>query len=129
LENRFDYSGGANTNLPTNDPKDAFISNTIDPITSQSAYAGAVESALFSVFGRANYEYDDKYLFSATFRADGSSRFGANNRFGYFPSVSGGWVISREDFFDVNPFPSSSCAPVGAKTATTASAITPSPPS
>lgn len=101
LENRFDYSGGANTNLPTNDPKDAFISNTIDPITSQSAYAGAVESALFSVFGRANYEYDDKYLFSATFRADGSSRFGANNRFGYFPSVSGGWVISREDFFDV----------------------------
>jgi TonB-linked SusC/RagA family outer membrane protein len=99
LENRHDYSGGANTNLPTNDPNDALLSNTIDPITSQSAYGGATESALLSWFGRANYEYDDKYLFSATFRADGSSRFGVNNRFGYFPSFSGGWIISREPFF------------------------------
>jgi TonB-dependent starch-binding outer membrane protein SusC len=99
LANRFDYSGGANTNLPTNDPKDAFISNTIDPITSQSTYAGATESSLLSVFSRVNYAYADKYLLSATFRADGSSRFGNNNRFGYFPSLSGGWVISREDFF------------------------------
>ena len=101
LENRHDFSGGANTNLPTNDPRDAFISNTIDPITSQSAYGGASESALLSAFGRVNYEYADKYLFTATFRADGSSRFGQNNRFGYFPSFSGAWVISREDFFDV----------------------------
>jgi TonB-dependent starch-binding outer membrane protein SusC len=103
LENRHDYSGGANTNLPTNDPKDAFISNTIDPITSQSAYGGASESALFSVFGRVNYEYADKYLLTATFRSDGSSRFGQNNRFGNFPSFSAGWVVSREEFFDVAP--------------------------
>ncbi len=102
LENRHDYSGGANTNLPTNDPADALLSNTIDPITSQSTYGGATESALLSFFGRANYEYADKYLFSATFRADGSSRFGVNNRFGYFPSFSGGWVISREPFFRSN---------------------------
>ena len=101
LENRFEYSGGANTNLPSNDPKDAYISNTIDPITSQSAYGGADASAMLSVFGRANYEFDDKYLFSASLRADGSSRFGPNNRYGYFPSVSAGWILSHEEFWNV----------------------------
>ena len=80
LENHHEYNGGANTNLPSNNPKDAYISNTIDPIASQSAYGGADESALQSFFGRANYEFDGKYLVSAAFRADGSSRFGANNR-------------------------------------------------
>lgn len=103
LQNRHDYSGGANTNLPTNDPKDAYLSNTIDPIESQSTYAGASESALLSFFTRVNYEYDDKYLASATFRVDGSSRFGANKRFGYFPSFSAGWILSREDFFTIEP--------------------------
>lgn len=102
LENRFEYSGGANTNLPSNDPDDAYISNTIDPIASQSAYSGASESALQSFFGRVNYELDSKYLLTAAFRADGSSRFGANNRYGYFPSVSAGWVLSREDFWKSN---------------------------
>ncbi len=99
LENRYEYSGGANTNLPSNDPDDAFISNTIDPIASQSAYGGADESSLLSVFGRANYEFKQKYLFSAALRADGSSRFGPNNRYGYFPSVSVGWIISEESFW------------------------------
>ncbi|MEI6409616.1 MAG: TonB-dependent receptor [Bacteroidota bacterium] len=100
-ENRHEYAGGANTNLPSNDPKDAYISNTIDPIASQSAYGGAEESALLSYFGRANYELDGTYLFSAVMRADGSSRFGANNRYGYFPSFSAGWVISHNDFWKV----------------------------
>jgi TonB-linked SusC/RagA family outer membrane protein len=99
LFNRFDYSGGANTNLPSNDPNDAFIANTIDPITAQSAYSGAEESALLSVFGRVNYDYRGKYLASVTLRADGSSRFGVNNRYGYFPSISTGWVLSEEDFW------------------------------
>jgi len=102
LYNRFDYSGGANTNLPSNDPKDAFIANTIDPITAQSAYSGAEESALLSVFGRINYDYANKYLLSVTMRRDGSSRFGANNRFGVFPSISGGWVASEENFWDIS---------------------------
>jgi TonB-dependent starch-binding outer membrane protein SusC len=99
LENRHEYGGGANTNLPSNNPKDAYISNTIDPIASQSSYAGAEENALQSFFGRVNYEFDDKYLFSAAFRADGSSKFGANNRYGYFPSVSAGWILSHEGFW------------------------------
>ena len=102
LNNRHDYSGGSNTNLPSNDPKDAFISNTIDPIASQGAYAGATESALVSYFGKVNYDLDDKYLFSSTFRVDGSSRFGVNNRYGYFPSFSLGWVVNREDFWNID---------------------------
>lgn len=101
LSNRHDFSGGANTNLPSNDPADAYISNTIDPITSMSAYSGANESSMISAFARVNYEYADKYLASATFRADGSSRFGANKRFGYFPSFSFAWIPSRESFWNI----------------------------
>ncbi len=101
LENRFDNSGGANTNLPSNKWEDAYISNTIDPIESQSSFQSASESSLFSWFGRANYEFDDTYLFSATFRADGSSRFGANNRYGYFPSFSAGWIMSHANWWNM----------------------------
>ncbi|RNI29989.1 SusC/RagA family TonB-linked outer membrane protein [Rufibacter immobilis] len=57
------------------------------------------ESALASYFGRTSFSYKDKYLLSLTFRADGSSKFAPENRFGYFPSVSAGWHISRESFF------------------------------
>ncbi|WP_460973837.1 SusC/RagA family TonB-linked outer membrane protein [Spirosoma migulaei] len=51
-----------------------------------------------SYIGRMNYNYNDRYLFTATIRADGSSRFPAQNRWGYFPSVGAGWVISNESF-------------------------------
>jgi TonB-linked SusC/RagA family outer membrane protein len=53
---------------------------------------------LQSFFGRVTYQYNEKYLFTANFRADGSSKFGANNKYGYFPSFSLGWKISDEDF-------------------------------
>lgn len=101
LKNRYDTNGGANTNLPSNEWKDAYISNTIDPIASQSAYQYASESSLLSWFGKANYALNNNYLFSATLRADGSSRFGKNNRFGYFPSFSAAWITSHEDFWHV----------------------------
>ena len=55
---------------------------------------------LFSWFGRVNYDYDSKYLFSATFRADGSSKFGEGNRWGYFPSAALAWRISAEPFME-----------------------------
>ena len=61
---------------------------------------GADDNTLQSYFGRIGYELSDKYLFAANFRADGSSKFGPSNRWGYFPSVSGGWRISKENFFD-----------------------------
>lgn len=53
---------------------------------------------LLSFFGRANYNYQDKYLLSATFRADGSSKFSKGNRWGYFPSAAVAWRISSEPF-------------------------------
>ncbi|MEJ5995242.1 TonB-dependent receptor [Pedobacter sp. Du54] len=53
---------------------------------------------LQSFFGRVTYQLDNKYLLTANFRADGSSKFGSNNKYGYFPSFSLGWKISEEDF-------------------------------
>ncbi len=61
---------------------------------------GKSELALASYFGRLNYDYKQKYLFSFNLRADGSSRFKGDNRWGVFPSFSGGWRISEEDFFN-----------------------------
>jgi TonB-linked SusC/RagA family outer membrane protein len=55
-----------------------------------------------SYFGRINYGFEDKYLLTASLRADGSSRAGINNQWGYFPAVSGAWRISREDFLKDN---------------------------
>jgi iron complex outermembrane receptor protein len=58
----------------------------------------ALLNELQSFFGRVNYGYRNKYLLTVNFRADGSSKFGANNKYGYFPSFSAGWRISEEDF-------------------------------
>ncbi|MFI5186011.1 MAG: SusC/RagA family TonB-linked outer membrane protein [Chitinophagales bacterium] len=57
---------------------------------------------LVSYFGRINYDYNGRYLFTGILRADGSSRFGSNNRFGYFPSASAGWVPTKEVFWPDN---------------------------
>lgn len=57
------------------------------------------EYYLLSLYGRLNYTYNNRYMLTATLRADASSRFAKNNRWGYFPSVALGWKISEEDFF------------------------------
>jgi len=62
------------------------------------AASNASKDELQSFFGRLNYSFDGKYLFTATLRADGSSKFGENNRYGYFPSVAFAWRLSDEDF-------------------------------
>ena len=54
--------------------------------------------SMMSYLARLNYSFDDRYTVTGTFRTDGSSRFGVNNRWGYFPSVSAGWTISNEPF-------------------------------
>ncbi|MES2519580.1 MAG: TonB-dependent receptor [Bacteroidota bacterium] len=63
----------------------------------------ATKNELQSFFSRVNYQYKNKYLLTATFRADGSSKFGANNKYGFFPSFSAGWKISDEDFMKSSP--------------------------
>ncbi len=64
----------------------------------------AVINELQSFFGRLNYQFRDKYLLTATVRADGSSKFGKNNKYGIFPSVSAGWRIAQENFLKDGPF-------------------------
>ena len=71
--------------------------------TSGSLYkngSGMQEYKMFSYFGRVNYTLMDRYMFDANFRADASSRFHADNRWGYFPSFSAGWRISEEAFME-----------------------------
>lgn len=60
------------------------------------------ELAMMSYFGRVNYDYAGKYLFEANFRADASSRFSPDNRWGYFPSLSAGWRMSEEGFMEAS---------------------------
>ncbi len=91
--------GGKGTNsIFPNDWDRAYLSNTKPKELSQVSVSGSPRSqgALASFFGRVNYNYDNKYLFSATVRADGSSNFARGHRWGIFPSASAGWVISSE---------------------------------
>lgn len=62
--------------------------------------SGYDDNKMNSYYSRINYNYDDRYLFGASFREDGSSRFGKNNRYGFFPSFSAAWRISNEAFFE-----------------------------
>ena len=68
------------------------------PFTVDDSYSA--DDKLLSFFGRLNYNYLDRYLLSATFRADGSSKFSESNRWGYFPSVALAWRISAEPFME-----------------------------
>lgn len=84
-------------NLKIDDEEHAYISMATSSTASASGGPGN-PSAIVSFFARANYAYDNRYMITATVRRDGSSRFGPNNRFGTFPSVSVGWNISNEEF-------------------------------
>ena len=76
--------------------KDIGYAATFQP-TETSAYFNP-SSELQSFFGRVNFNYLSKYLLTATLRADGSSKFGENNRYGYFPSVGAAWRLVEEGF-------------------------------
>jgi TonB-linked SusC/RagA family outer membrane protein len=78
----------------------AYINNTQGLDVANTSIGGSPngQGALSSFFARVNYNYKEKYLFSAVMRADGSSNFAKGHRWGYFPSVSAGWVLSNEDF-------------------------------
>jgi TonB-linked SusC/RagA family outer membrane protein len=81
------------------------ITNEIRELSSSDASLSSQSFDYYriSYLGRLNYNYDGKYLFSASLRTDASSRFGANNRWGTFPSVSLGWNIAREAFLSNVP--------------------------
>jgi TonB-dependent starch-binding outer membrane protein SusC len=92
---------GNNWDLRVVDLKHAYLDVAQDRSAQSdhlTAGGGPYESALMSYFGRLQYNFKEKYLLNATFRADGSSNFAPDHRWGYFPSVSAGWIASREDF-------------------------------
>lgn len=102
---RDSYSTGINVtyrDIPATDFDGASLNFNVptDQIT-----AGGYESAehkVSSIFSRLNYNFADRYLLTGVLRRDGSSRFGENNKFGFFPSVSAGWVASQEGFWPDN---------------------------
>ncbi|MBH19820.1 MAG: SusC/RagA family TonB-linked outer membrane protein [Crocinitomicaceae bacterium] len=98
---RGDVLNGTAFNIPNNSIDFADISANM----AQSGYLNNTgsyefEERLLSNFLRAEYGFKYKYIFSAIVRRDGSSKFGPNNRYGYFPSFSGAWIISDETFFN-----------------------------
>ncbi|MFB9897925.1 SusC/RagA family TonB-linked outer membrane protein [[Hallella] seregens] len=92
---------GGNTLLPVYDGwATAYLSNDRNGHTG-SIYGYPTEDyRRISYFGRVGWNYDDKYMANLTLRADGSSRFAKGHRWGWFPSVSAGWVITRESFME-----------------------------
>lgn len=89
-------------NLPVTSYRDASFNFDIPQANRTSGSADFTKHKLSSLFGRVNYNYDEKYLFTGILRRDGSSRFGLNNKFGVFPSFSMGWNASNENFWPAN---------------------------
>lgn len=95
------FRSDATTASGTNFPDDKI--QTVNAARNVLVSSDIQEWSLLSQLARLNYTYKDKYLFSASIRRDGSSRFGPNNRYGSFPAVSAGWVISKESFWNFAP--------------------------
>ncbi|ULQ53279.1 SusC/RagA family TonB-linked outer membrane protein [Flavihumibacter fluvii] len=93
-----DYFSASKRDFLNEDPNQRYLDagQSLGGISGNRYY-----DALQSGFARLNYDYDRRYLFTATFRADGSSKFAEGNKWGSFPAFSAGWRISQEKFFDV----------------------------
>ena len=95
FEPRYTFSTTATANQLGND---FFGVNSLGSALQAEVGRGLTERAMESYMGRVNYSYDDKYLLNFTIRADGSSVFGSNNKWGYFPSAATAWNIEKEPF-------------------------------
>ena len=99
---RFGKTIASAENVPNNSEGDHYLGlgdnrqvNDVDPNKVQGY---PLDNTIVSYFGRVNYAFKNRYLLNASMRADGSSKFAAENQWGYFPSVGAGWVISEENF-------------------------------
>ena len=102
---RDNYTRGVNAtfyNIPATSFEQASLNYKPIPVNRIADGTDGTDHIVNSLFSRLQYNYDEKYLFTALVRRDGSSRFGANHKFGYFPSFSVGWVPTREDFIPKN---------------------------
>ena len=96
----YDNSSIFNKGFPTEDMKYYQIGNGDAEKTYLTASSSRNSNTLAAGFGRVNYNYAEKYLVSASIRREGSSRFGVNNKWGWFPAVSFGWRITGEEFME-----------------------------
>jgi len=94
---RAEWDGITAKNVPTDDPDVRYIDNATGN-TSAVTYGSANEEKQLSYLARLNYDYKGKYLLTANFRADASSKFSKKNQWGYFPSFSAGWRLTEENF-------------------------------
>lgn len=99
IKDKFQNFNGKAEGLTLADINYAYLSQGTSNI---NAYGGGAGDALFSLFGKVNYTFNNRYLASVTLRRDGSSKFGEENRYAYFPAASVGWRISEEDFLKDN---------------------------
>lgn len=97
-ESNWENVSATRTGFLTND---IFDLNAGDPTTATNS-GGSGKWGMESYLGRVNYNYDNRYLLTGTIRADGSSNFGADNKWGYFPSLAVAWRASQEKFFHVS---------------------------
>ena len=93
-EGEYNWLFAVRENLPTNNLSELVLGDA----STQNVIGGAGHWSLLSYFGRLNYNFNEKYLLTTTFRVDGSSRFGPENKYGYFPSVAAAWRLSNERF-------------------------------
>jgi TonB-linked SusC/RagA family outer membrane protein len=96
-KNTSDYMTASGKDLIFDDFEHAYLDNAKDQ-TSNTVGGNRTDYAIQSYFGRLLYDYNNKYLFSATVRRDGSSEFGPNNKYAIFPSFSAGWNLDKESF-------------------------------
>ena len=96
-KNHGENVSGSVQNMPISNIKDASLN--FASIQADQNFGGyEYNAALLSYLGRINYDYEGKYIISALMRIDGSPKFGTNNKFGRFPSVSAGWILTEEHF-------------------------------
>ncbi|MEP7000594.1 MAG: SusC/RagA family TonB-linked outer membrane protein, partial [bacterium] len=94
--------GASESNLLSTDLNARYIQDALGDAKSKVVNSSGGESALLSYFGKADYNFADKYIVSATVRRDGSSRLGPTNQWGTFPAFGLGWRVSKEDFLQNN---------------------------
>lgn len=108
IQNHTDYLGASANNFRRTDPLFRYLDASIPLEIDNLGVSGiATEWALLSWFGQVGYSYKNRYVVNAAVRRDGSSRFGKNNRWGNFPSLSLAWNVSNEPFFQSIDFISS----------------------
>ncbi len=111
-DHNFEIVGGSSYNWVTyhftNVVGEDFPNDNFHNLANAASITGGEASetnySFLSFFTRAHYDYKGKYLLDVSFRADGSSRFGRNNRFGFFPSVGAGWILTDEEFLSDSDF-------------------------